>query len=365
MILVCINICCGCWLSQETPLLKGSLKKHLLLLSDPSCIIDGRPTFSSSDLIPDNLRTTKVRQLLPSVALNLIGILNIDKPQGITSRKVVNHVCALAPKKTRVGHCGTLDPLATGVLLVCVGPATRLIQFGQAAPKHYVGTFRLGVSSDTEDITGNVQTHDRPEVTREQLESVLPKFIGRVEQRPPSFSALRVEGKRAYDLARAGKEVNLKLREIDIFSLSVVDFNFPDFRLDIKCGSGTYVRSLGRDVAEALGTHAVMTELVRSGIGDFQQADAVQLDGLNRDNIEQLFLPPQSMIKDMAKTELVDDEFDKLQDGNWIRRDMPEGVEDLAAYDSDGRLVVVLKRDSGRLFVPKINFAHYWKAVDG
>jgi len=283
----------------------------------------------------------------------------------MTSRQVVNRVCALVPKKTRVGHCGTLDPLATGVLIVCVGPATRLIQFGQAAPKHYVGTFRLGLSSDTEDISGTVQTHDGPAVTREQLEAILPNFVGKIAQRPPAFSALRVDGKRAYDLARAGKEVHLESREITISSLSVVDFNFPDFQLDIKCGSGTYVRSLGRDIAEALGTHAVMTDLVRAGIGDFHVADTVPLDELNSDNVEQHFLPPQSLIRDMATTVLVDDEFEKLQDGNWIRRDMPDGVEDLAAYDSDGRLVVVLKKDSGRLFVPKINFAKHWKAMLG
>ncbi len=299
------------------------------------------------------------------MAPNFFGILNIDKPQGITSREAVNHVCRLVPKKTRVGHCGTLDPLATGVLLVCVGPATRLIQFGQAAPKHYIGTFRLGLSSDTEAITGEVQTHDAPEVTRAQLESVLPNFIGSIDQRPPAFSALRVAGKRAYDLARAGKEVKLKSRKIDILSLSVVDFNFPDFRLDIKCGSGTYVRSLGRDIAEALGSHAVMTGLARAGIGQFQQSEALKLDDLNAENLHDHFLAPQLLIGDMASTVLVDDEFKKLQDGNWIRRDMPDSVEELAAYDDQGRLVVVLKRDSGRLFVPKINFALHWKSIDG
>lgn len=295
----------------------------------------------------------------------MFGILNIDKPPEITSRQVVNRVCALAPKKTRVGHCGTLDPLATGVLIVCVGPATRLIQFGQASHKHYVGTFRLGLSSDTEDITGDVQTHEAPVVTRAQLETLLPRFTGTIEQRPPAFSALRVGGKRAYDLARAGKEVNLESRKIDIFSLSVVDFNFPDFQLDIRCGSGTYVRSLGRDIAEALGSHAVMTGLVRAGIGEFQKSDAVKLDDLSHENIDDHLLAPQSLIGDMASTVLVDDEFEKLQDGNWIRRDMPESVQDLAAYDTEGRLVVVLKKDSGRLFVPKINFARHWKAMDG
>jgi len=146
----------------------------------------------------------------------LFGILNIDKPEGLTSREIVNRVCRLAPKKTRVGHCGTLDPLATGVLLVCVGPATRLIQFGQSAPKHYVGSFRFGLSSDTEDITGDVTTEADVPVDRQQLESVLANFVGEIAQRPPAFSALWVNGKRAYDLARAGKEVRLKERVIEI-----------------------------------------------------------------------------------------------------------------------------------------------------
>ena len=282
----------------------------------------------------------------------------------MTSRDIVNRVCAMLPKKTRVGHCGTLDPLATGVLIVCVGPATRLIQFGQSAPKHYVGKFRFGLSSDTEDITGEVETHSCSPVTREELSASLLNFIGTIDQRPPAFSALRVDGKRAYDLARAGKEVVLKSRKIEIYDLSVVNFDYPNFELNIKCGSGTYVRSLGRDIAESLGTHAVMTDLIRAGIGEYQQADSVQLADLNRDNIEAMMLPPESIIGDMQRTVLVDDEFEKLQDGNWIRRDMPDGVEDLAAFDDEGRLVVVLKKDSGRLFVPKNNFAKYWKQAN-
>ena len=291
----------------------------------------------------------------------MFGILNIDKPANVTSRQVVNRVCALLPKKTRVGHCGTLDPLATGVLLVCVGPATRLIQFGQSAPKHYVGNFQLGLSSNTEDITGEVVTHDNPGVTRAEVESVLPKFVGEISQRPPAFSALRIGGKRAYDLARAGKEVVLESRKIMIHRLEVLDFNFPEFQLDIHCGSGTYVRSLGRDIAEAIGTHAVMTGLVRSGIGSFEQSNAVKISELNEESIGDSMLRPESILADMARTTLVDDEFEKLQDGNWIRRDMPDSVNDLAAFDDEGRLVVVLKKESGRLFVPKINFARYWK----
>ena len=294
----------------------------------------------------------------------MIGILNIDKPEGLTSREVVNQVCRIVPKKTRVGHCGTLDPLATGVLLICVGPATRLIQFGQSSAKHYVGTFRLGLSSDTEDITGDVTTETEVPISREQLTSVLPKFVGKISQRPPAFSALRVDGKRAYDLARAGKEVKLKERTIEIHGLELVDFDFPNFTLDIRCGSGTYVRSLGRDIAHSLDTHAVMTGLVRAGIGEFTQTDALQLDQLSDANLDSQFLAPESILGDMPRTELIGDEFQKLQDGDWIRRSMPEEVVDLAAFDDSGRLAVVAKKDSAGLFIPKINFTKYWQALD-
>lgn len=295
---------------------------------------------------------------------NLFGILNIDKPAEATSRDVVNRLSAVLPKKTRVGHCGTLDPLATGVLLVCVGPATRLIQFGQSSPKHYIGTFQLGLSSDTEDITGEVQTHDCRTVAKNELEAVLEDFMGEIDQRPPAFSALRVGGRRAYELARAGKKVVLESRKIEIHSLKVVDFDFPYFQLDIRCGSGTYVRSLGRDIARSLGTHAVMTDLVRAGIGRFEQANSVQLNALHQENIAESLLLPETIIGDMPRTTLMGDEFEKLQDGNWIRRDLPAAVQELAAFDDRQRLVVVLKKDSGRLFVPKINFARYWKEVD-
>lgn len=292
----------------------------------------------------------------------MFGILNIDKPADVTSREVVNNVCKFLPKKTRVGHCGTLDPLATGVLLVCVGPATRLIQFGQSSPKNYVGTFRLGLCSNTEDITGTVEEKPGPQISSKQLADTLPGFVGSIDQRPPAFSALRVGGKRAYDLARAGKEVKLESRTIEIFSIELLNFDFPDFTIAIRCGSGTYVRSLGRDIALSLGTHAVMTALVRTGIGPFKQSDAVKLSDLNSSDLDRQLLPPQTIIGEMPRTVLVGDEFEKLQDGNWIRRDMPDSVDDLAAFDDAGRLVVVLKRDSGRLFVPKINFAKHWKA---
>jgi tRNA pseudouridine55 synthase len=148
----------------------------------------------------------------------------------------------------------------------------------------------------------------------------------------------------------------------EISDIQLIDCAYPDFTLDIRCGSGTYVRSLGRDIAAALSTHAVMTALVRTEIGDFHQSDATPLNDFDSNPIERFLLPPESILGMMPRTVLVDDEFDKLQDGNWIRRDLPPEVEDLAAMDDAGRLVVVLKKDSGRLFVPKINFARHWKA---
>ena len=149
----------------------------------------------------------------------MIGFINSNKQPGQTSREAVNAVQRLV-RPAKIGHCGTLDPLATGVLVVCVGPATRLTNLVHEASKTYIGDFRLGVSSDTEDIEGElVPLVDAPEITAAQIESVLPEFVGAIDQMPPKFSALKINGKRAYDLARQGKEVKLKSRQIQVSSL--------------------------------------------------------------------------------------------------------------------------------------------------
>src|SRR5436190_8799230 len=199
----------------------------------------------------------------------MFGLLNVDKPSGLTSRDVVNRVQRLV-KPHKVGHAGTLDPLASGVLVVCVGPATRLIEYVQRMPKRYLATFLLGRRSETEDIEGAVtELTDTPVPTVEQAHGALPNFVGRIQQLPPAFSALKVDGQRAYALARKGETPDLQPRPIEVYSVELVEYSYPQLVLDIRCGSGTYVRSLGRDIARALGTEAVMSALVRTEIGPF------------------------------------------------------------------------------------------------
>ncbi len=210
--------------------------------------------------------------------LQLSGLLNVNKPEDVTSRQVVNQFQKLV-RPARVGHAGTLDPLATGVLVLCVGSSTRLIRFVQDQPKEYIGEFILGKRSDTDDITGEVvETPDCPVIEREQLERLLPTYRGSIEQTPPQFSAVHVNGRRAYDLARQGKTVEIKPRTVEVYELEIVKFEFPRFQLRIVCGSGTYIRSIGRDLGEDLDVGATMTSLVRSRIGEFKLESALSLE---------------------------------------------------------------------------------------
>ncbi len=221
------------------------------------------------------------------------GLLNVNKPPGITSRRVVDTVGRLgAPAK--VGHAGTLDPLAAGVLVVAVGGATRLVQYVQRMAKRYLGTFMLGRRSVTEDVEGEVvELPGAPVPTHEALEAAAKRLVGRIEQRPPVFSALKIHGRPAYKLARGGKPVELAPRPVDIYRIEVRAYEYPELVLEIDCGGGTYVRSLGRDLAEALGTAAVMSALSRVLIGPFRVEEAVRLDELTRDNWRRL--PPAAI----------------------------------------------------------------------
>jgi tRNA pseudouridine55 synthase len=199
----------------------------------------------------------------------MFGFLVLDKPQGITSRAALNGI-AKCLKPIRVGHAGTLDPLATGVLVACVGPATRLTTYVQQMPKTYVGSFRLGLRSDTEDSEGDVVAlEDPPMIDEWEFRESLNAFVGRISQRPPAYSAIRVNGKRAFELARSGKKVDLQPRRVTVHSIELLSFAYPDFKIRVRCGSGTYMRSLGRDIGVSLGSCAIMTDLVRTRIGAF------------------------------------------------------------------------------------------------
>ncbi|MDZ4687629.1 MAG: tRNA pseudouridine(55) synthase TruB [Planctomycetaceae bacterium] len=209
------------------------------------------------------------------------GVLNLCKPAGVTSRDVVNQVQRLV-RPAKAGHAGTLDPLATGVLVVCLGAATRLISYVQAGRKEYRATFRLGETSDTDDATGNVVSGGDPAgVTRDDLETVLSGFIGRIEQVPPQVSAVHVDGERAYQRVRRGETVDIAARIVEVDSIDLVDFTSPEFTIHVTCGGGTYIRSIGRDVGATLGCGAVMTALERTAVGPFRIADALPAEQLN------------------------------------------------------------------------------------
>jgi tRNA pseudouridine55 synthase len=274
------------------------------------------------------------------------GLLNLNKPQGWTSRQAVDRVKKLArPAKT--GHAGTLDPLATGVLVIGIGAATRLIQYVQRMPKSYTATFLLGRTSDTEDTEGQVVELDHPpQPSQAQIRAAAAKLLGTIRQRPPAFSALKVHGQRAYKLARQGMAVELAPRAVDIYRLDLLDYDYPRLTLRVECGSGTYVRSLGRDLAESLGTGGVMCSLVRTAIGNFRVEEAIEPDHLSVENLPQLLAPPLAAVAWLPRVELSPDEVIATRHGKTLVRDILPGEqrEEWAAIDPQGQLVALLAR---------------------
>ncbi|MBM4089724.1 MAG: tRNA pseudouridine(55) synthase TruB [Planctomycetes bacterium] len=272
----------------------------------------------------------------------MFGLLNVRKPAGMTSRDVVNHVQRMV-RPVKVGHAGTLDPLATGVLIVCVGQATRVVEYLQEQSKEYDGTFLLGRTSDTEDVEGNVtELQDARRPTEAEIKGVLERFRGRVMQRPPAFSAVKVAGRRAYQLARRGEEVSLTARPIDVHGLELTGYQYPEMRLHVVCGSGTYLRSLGRDIGEALGTGAVMSALTRTAVGGFRLDDACALGQLTGESIRSHLLSPLGAVSHMARVTLSDAEVTDIVHGKPIHTPLASGAGKVAAVDSHDRLVAVL-----------------------
>ncbi|HEB66067.1 MAG TPA: tRNA pseudouridine(55) synthase TruB [Chloroflexi bacterium] len=205
------------------------------------------------------------------------GVLVIDKPVGITSHDVVQ-IVRRGTGIRRAGHTGTLDPRASGVLVVLIGPAVRLSEFVSASDKRYQATLRLGTSTDTYDAEGTVtQTTSPEDITEEQFEEALKQFVGEIEQVPPPYSAVKVKGRKAYELSRKGQKVELPPRKINVYSLELLEWVPPEAVVDVYCSSGTYVRSLAHDVGKVLGCGAHLVELRRTKSGQFTLRDAVPL----------------------------------------------------------------------------------------
>ena len=285
-----------------------------------------------------------------------LGIVNLHKPCGWTSRQAVDCVKRLVrPAKT--GHAGTLDPLASGVVVVCVGSATRLIEYVQAMPKRYVGTFLLGRESDTEDTEGEIRLIAEARQPGEaEVTAAATRFVGRIEQRPPAYSALKIHGRRAYKLARAGQPVTLAPRPVTIYRLDVVRYDYPELVLDIECGSGTYIRSLGRDLAEALGTAAAMSALMRTAVGCFDLKDAALPEQLARDNIADWLQSPLRALASLPRATLSASDIDRVRHGLAIRLAIEPGTGEVAALDGDENLVAILVVQPDGTLRPARNF---------
>ena len=278
------------------------------------------------------------------------GILNIDKPQGWTSHDVVAKVRRLSGQK-RVGHAGTLDPLATGVLLVCLGQATRVSEYLMRGRKVYRAAVHLGLSTDTYDADGQV-TARAPEVnvTLPQLEAALSAFVGRIEQTPPMYSALKHQGTPLYKLARQGKAVERKPRTVEIYNIKLLDWSSPVLTIEVACSPGTYLRSLAHDLGQRLGCGAHLSSLTRLASGHFTLDEGVGLDTLSEafatGRWAELIHPLDEALLDFEAITLGSQAERQIRFGQQVQGPTPSSSSSLCrAYSTEGKLIALLQYD--------------------
>ena len=302
-----------------------------------------------------------------SLGPGLDGILVIDKPIGPTSHDIVGLVRRLAATK-RVGHGGTLDPFASGVLPVFLGRATRIVEFHLADRKAYRATICFGASSTTDDLEGEMTPATGPAPDRARLEATLPDFTGTISQRPPAYSAIKVGGRRAYAVARAGGTVELKTREVVIEELTLVSWDDSDPErpiaiLDVVCSAGTYMRALARDLGERLGSAAYLGALRRTAAGPFTDADAIQLDRVREaaadgpSSLTALLRPIDTGLDRIPVVNLTRDEVAAVARGQFVRpsAEVPAGADHYRLRGPDGTLVAIaIPAGPGRLAPDKV-----------
>jgi tRNA pseudouridine55 synthase len=283
------------------------------------------------------------------------GVIPVDKPSGVTSRRVVDAVARALGMKT-VGHAGTLDPLAEGVVVVCAGHATKLVDAVHGLAKHYAAAFLFGRSSPSDDFETPLEVEAEPRVpTREEIEAALPSFRGAILQRPCDYSAVHVDGKRAYRLARKGRPVALAAKPVRIERLEITGYEWPRLGLEIVCSSGTFVRAIGRDLAVALGTTAVMESLVRTAVGPFARPRALPLDCVTPESARAALLPAIVAVPLLPRLTLGGERLDKAVRGGLLAVEIA-AAESVAAVDDAGDLVGILKPHASGLWRLRPNF---------
>ena len=275
------------------------------------------------------------------------GIIIINKPAGWTSMDVCAKLRGIFHEK-RVGHAGTLDPMATGVLPVFVGQATKAVSFAESGEKEYLARLRLGLTTDTQDTTGTVLSELPVTVTEEDLRAVLPRFTGEIEQIPPMYSAVKVQGRKLYELARKGAEVERKPRAVTIFSLELLgQTGKNEYALRVRCSKGTYIRTLCHDIGAVLGCGGAMSALERTMAAGFTLSEAVTLEQVQAQK-ESLLRPTDSLFRSYGAYHIADAETERrCRCGNPIRSDVENGIYRI--YGMDGSFLALSRAEAGVL----------------
>ena len=273
------------------------------------------------------------------------GIVIVDKPEGWTSQDVTARLRRVFNTR-RIGHGGTLDPMATGVLPVFVGRATRGVEFFEHAEKTYEAVLQLGITTDTEDTSGTVLTQQEVHISQGDFLGVLPQFRGKIQQIPPMYSALKVNGQKLCDLARKGREVERQSREIEIFRLECVEFTGTTARLIVRCSKGTYIRTLCKDIGHALGCGGCMAALRRVQAGEYTIAESVPLQTLlETENPEQYLRAVDTMFRNHPAVTLSDKQELRCRNGNSFSIALTDGT--YRAYSKAGEFLMLAKVENG------------------
>lgn len=258
------------------------------------------------------------------------GIIIVNKPASYTSRDVVNVLSGIFKTK-KIGHTGTLDPLATGVMLVCLGKSTKLCEILTGHEKEYVATIKLGIKTDTGDITGNIIEEKEYHISEEKIIQVLNTFLGPSEQTPPIYSAIKVNGKKLYEYARKGENVAIPKRQINISQISLISFNDDEITFKATVSKGTYIRSLIEDICTSLNTVGTMSSLIRTKQGDFTIQESYSLDEIKNNDYK--ILSNEDVLSYLETIELDEETYKRVKNGAIIKRNFKDKIACLKYND--------------------------------
>jgi len=289
------------------------------------------------------------------------GILPLNKPSDLSSYDCIRKLKPILPN-TKIGHAGTLDPMAQGLLLILLNEATKIADYLSTQDKEYVAKIRLGITTDTDDITGQI-IKDEPceNITKQMVQAVIDSMIGEIEQVPPKFSALKQDGQRAYKLARKGIDFSLKPRKINIKAIELMRFSLPIIEIKTTVSKGTYIRSMARDIGDKLGCGATLEGLTRTRIGKFKNENSVELDEINQNNIAELIYPINEAISEIPAIVVDEQEIDRLCKGQPITNigswKLEIGNFKVRIVDNQNRVLIMGKCKEDKIYPERLIYA--------